>query len=105
MAALHMSAEDFKRIVIDEKKTAVVDFWATWCGPCKMLGPTIDELADELEGKVIVGKVDVDECREIASEYGVMAVPTVIFFKDGKKAERTVGVKTKAQLLEKVNSL
>ena len=105
MSALHMSSEDFKRIIAEGKGGAVVDFWATWCGPCKMLGPTIEELADELEGKVVVGKVDVDENRDLAGEFGVMSIPTVIFFKDGKEVTRLVGVQSKEKLLATANSL
>ena len=105
MSALHMSSEDFKRIVAEGKGGAVVDFWATCCGSCKMLGPTIEELADELEGKVVVGKVDVDENRDLAGEFGVMSIPTVIFFKDGKEVTRLVGVQSKEKLLATANSL
>ncbi len=105
MSALHMSSEDFKKIVEGGNGAAVVDFWATWCGPCKMLGPTIEELADELEGQAVVGKVDVDENRDLASQFGVMSIPTVVFFKDGKEVSRLVGVQSKEKLLETVKSL
>ncbi len=105
MSALHMNSEDFKKVVAEGNGAAVVDFWATWCGPCKMLGPTIEELADELEGQAVVGKVDVDENRELASQFGVMSIPTVVFFKDGKEVTRLVGVQSKEKLLETVNSL
>jgi len=105
MSALHMSSEDFKKIVEGGSGAAVVDFWATWCGPCKMLGPTIEELADELEGQAVVGKVDVDENRDLASQFGVMSIPTVIFFKDGKEVSRLVGVQSKEKLLETVKNL
>ena len=90
MSAIHFSAEEFNKTI--SESPAIVDFWATWCGPCKMLGPVIDQLAEELEGNIPVGKIDVDECREIAMEYGVMSIPTVIFFKDGKEIDRKVGV-------------
>lgn len=93
------------REAIQSGKPVVIDFWATWCGPCKMLGPTIEELADELEGKVVVGKVDVDENRDLAGEFGVMSIPTVIFFKDGKEITRLVGVQSKEKLLATANSL
>lgn len=105
MAAIHMTEEDFNRIVLNGKGGAVVDFWATWCGPCRMLGPTIEELSDELDGKVVVGKVDVDENRDVAAKYGVMSIPTVIFFKDGAEVKRFVGVQSKEKLLQTANSL
>ncbi len=105
MSALHMNEEDFEKIVAGGSGIAVVDFWATWCGPCKMLGPTIEKLADELEGKAVVGKVDVDENRDLASQFSVMSIPTVIFFKDGEEVNRFVGVQSKEKFLDVVNSL
>ena len=86
-------------------KPAIIDFYASWCGPCKMLGPVIDQLAEELEGKIPVGKIDVDECREVAMEYGVMSIPTVIYFKNGLEVKRFVGVQTKEKLLEAAKEL
>ena len=83
----------------------VVDLWATWCGPCKMLGPTIEEIAGELDGKIAVGKVDVDENRELAIKYGVMSIPTVIYFKNGEEAARLIGVQSKEKLIETANKL
>jgi len=70
----------------------MVDFWAVWCGPCRMLAPMVDDLAEKYAGKVVVGKVNVDEEQELAIRYGVMSIPTVIFFKDGKEIDRKVGV-------------
>ena len=98
MSAIHFSEEEFNSAIA--AGPAIVDFWATWCGPCKMLAPTVDQLADELEGRIPVGKVDVDECRELAVKYGVMSIPTVIYFKDGEEVKRFVGVQTKDKLLE-----
>ena len=98
-----MNSEDFQNIVLDNK--AVVDFWATWCGPCKMLAPTIEEIADELNGKIAVGKVDVDENRELAVKYGVMSIPTVIYFKNGEEVTRLIGVQSREKLLEPANKL
>lgn len=105
MSRLHMNSEDFQNIVLDNKEPAVVDFWATWCGPCKMLAPTIEEIADELDGKIAVGKVDVDENRELAVKYGVMSIPTVIYFKNGEEVTRLIGVQGREKLLETANKL
>ena len=103
MAAVNLTKDDF-----DEKvKTgwAMVDFWAEWCGPCKMSGPVIEELASEYAGKVLVGKVDVDAQPELASRFGVMSIPTVILYENGAEKGRQVGYAGKAgylKLLEKV---
>ena len=102
MSRLHMNSEDFQNIVLDNKEPAV---WATWCGPCKMLAPTIEEIADELDGKIAVGKVDVDENRELAVKYGVMSIPTVIYFKNGEEVTRLIGVQSREKLLETANKL
>ena len=79
-----------------EKKLIFVDCYTSWCGPCKMLAPTVDKLAEKYDGKVIVGKVDVDEEQELARQFGVMSIPTVVLFKDGKEVQRTVGVQPQA---------
>lgn len=103
MSAVHFSEEEFNAAL--SEGAVIVDFWATWCGPCKMIAPAIDQLADELYGKITVGKVDVDECREVAMKYGVMSIPTVIYFKNGEEIKRFVGVQTKAKLLEEAKEL
>ena len=77
---------------LNEGKLMMVDFWAVWCGPCRMIAPVVEKLAEQYEGKAIVGKVNVDEEQELAIRYGVMSIPTVIFFKDGKEIDRKVGV-------------
>ena len=88
---VHFSKEGFDK-ALSEGKLMMVDFWASWCGPCKMLAPVIDDLAEKYAGKAVVGKVNVDEEQELAIRYGVMSIPTVIFFKDGKEIDRKVGV-------------
>ncbi len=99
MAVVHFNKDTFQSQVLEGKGTFLVDFWAAWCGPCKMLGPIIDQLAQECEGKAVVGKVNVDEEQELAVKYGVMSIPTVILFKDGQEISRTVGLQSKQALL------
>lgn len=79
----------------------VVDFWAEWCGPCKMISPTISELADDFDGKIIVGKCNVEDCEEIAAELGIRNIPTLLFFKNGQLIDKFVGAANKAKLKEK----
>ena len=96
--------DNFQAEAIDKGKVAVVDFWAEWCGPCKLIGPIIDELADELDTeKVSVGKVDVDNNPNLSFQYKVRSIPTILIIKDGKEVDRQVGVTTKQKLLDKIN--
>ena len=90
MALQHFDQKSFDA-ALAEGKLVMVDFWANWCMPCRMLGPVIEQLAQDYEGKAVIGKVDVDEQGELAMRYGVMNIPTVIFFKDGKEIHREVG--------------
>ena len=83
----------------------VVDFSATWCGPCKMLAPVIEELAKEYEGRITIGKCDVDENDELTSQFGIRTVPTVLFFKDGKVVDKSIGAVPKAELAQKLDAL
>lgn len=91
MAVIHFNEEGFKRVV-SEAPVAMVDFWADWCGPCKMLGPTIDKLGAQYEGRAVIGKVNVDDEGGLAASFGVMSIPTVIFFRNGKEVDRKVGL-------------
>lgn len=91
MAVQHFNKEGFDKALSDGK-LMMVDFWAEWCGPCRMLGPVIESLAGQYEDTAVVGKVNVDEEQELAIRYGVMNIPTVIFFKDGKEIDRKVGI-------------
>ena len=83
----------------------VVDFWATWCGPCRMVGPIITELAKEYEGKIVVGKCDVEENEDLAMEFSIRNIPTILFFKGGEVVDKVVGAQSKAKLEEKFQSL
>lgn len=85
---------------ITSKGVVLVDFWATWCGPCKMMAPNVEEIATEYKDKVTVGKVDVDECQELATRFGIMSIPTLIVFKDGEKKEVLVGYRLKMQIAQ-----
>lgn len=102
--ALEITDQNFKELLASEKPM-VVDFWAQWCGPCKMVGPIVDELAKEYEGKVVIGKCDVDENSDLPGEFGIRSIPTLIFFKDGKQVDKHVGAATKAALEDKIKSL
>lgn len=93
---LTFTAANFKAEVLDSKVPVLVDFWAEWCGPCRMLAPTIDQVATELVGKAKVGKLDIDNAQEIALSLNIQSIPTVILFKDGKAASKWVGIKSKA---------
>ncbi len=97
MAAIHVTAEDFKEVVLDSEKPVLVDFWAKWCGPCQTMGPIVEELADELQDMKVC-KLDIDEAMEIARQYRVMSIPTFLIFKNGEVISRTVGEQTKAEL-------
>lgn len=101
MALKHFKAAEFDEIV-DAAPLAVIDFWAEWCGPCRMLGPVIEQLAQQAEGKALVGKVNVDEEKELAIRFGVMSIPTVVFLKNGREIDRLVGVMPPAKYTELV---
>ena len=102
--ALKVTDENYKEI-ISGGKPVVLDFWAEWCGPCRMVGPIIDELATEYEGKVEIGKVDVDENNDVVAEYGIRNIPTVLFFKDGQLVDKQVGAASKDVFDGKVKTL
>ena len=98
MASPHivtLTQENFAQQVLQSQSPVLVDFWADWCGPCKMIAPLLDELADEYDGKVKIGKVNVDEQQSLAAEYGVRAIPTLLVFQNGQVADQIVGARSK----------
>ena len=101
---VQITSENFETLKNGELPL-VVDFWATWCGPCRMIAPIIEELANEYDGKIVVGKCDVEENDDIVSEFGIRNIPTVLFFKGGQVVDKTVGAVTKAKFVEKFNAL
>lgn len=101
--ALEITDLSFEETVLKSKQPVLVDFWAAWCGPCRMVGPIIDEISKEYEGKAVVGKVDVDANQEFAAKYGVRNIPTVLLFKDGELIERQVGVAPKETYTEAID--
>lgn len=98
MAILHLNQENFDK-TINGAETALVDFWAPWCGPCKMLGPVFEEAEKEVNGKAVLAKVNVDEQQDLAVRFGVTSIPTLILFKNGKEAKRSLGFIDKAKIL------
>ena len=102
--ALEITDATFEEVVLNSDKPVVVDFWAAWCGPCRMVGPIIDELATEYKGKAVVGKVDVDNHQQFAAKYGVRNIPTVLVFKGGEIVNRQVGVAPKNVYAEAIDA-
>lgn len=102
--ALEITDNNYKELLA-EGKLVVIDFWAPWCGPCKMVAPIIEELAAEYEGKVIIGKCDVDENSDMPAEFGIRNIPTVLFFKEGKLVDKQVGSAPKPTYVSKIEAL
>ena len=105
MATTKVTTADFDSVVLKSTTPVLVDFWAEWCGPCRMIGPIIEELHHEYAGKVVVGKVDVDSNPEVSMKYGIRNIPTVLFLKNGEIVDKQVGVTTKQNFVNKIEAL
>ena len=103
--AKQLTPQEFQSEVLDSKDLVFVDFFATWCGPCKMMAPVIDQLAEEMDGKAKIFKIDVDEARDLAAKYRIMSVPTLMFFKNGEVVDQIMGAVPKDRLVDKINAL
>jgi thioredoxin 1 len=103
--ALEVNDSNFDEVVLKSDKLVMVDFWAEWCGPCRMIAPAVEEISKEFEGKVVVAKCDVDTSTVVASKFGIRNIPTVLFFKNGKLADKQVGAVPKKNFVNKINAL
>ncbi len=103
--AIELTDANFEDLAVKSEKPVVVDFWAEWCGPCRMVAPVVEELSKDYEGKAIVGKVDVDANNEISAKYGIRNIPTILFLKNGEVVDKQVGAAPKAALAEKLDKL
>jgi len=102
--AVEITDANFESLVKNSDKLVLVDFWAEWCGPCRMVGPIVEELAKEYEGKAVIGKINVDNNPNVSTEFGVRNIPTILFFKNGKVVDKQVGAVPKAQLAAKLQA-
>lgn len=103
-AALQLTEKNFENEVVKSALPVLVDFWAEWCGPCRMIAPIIEEIARDLEGKLKVAKINVDNEQELATQFNIMSIPTILLFKNGEVVEQIVGAMSKDQLLKKINA-
>ncbi|MCB0409578.1 MAG: thioredoxin [Flavobacteriales bacterium] len=103
--ALELTDLNFDENVMNSDKPVLVDFWATWCGPCRMVGPIVEELANDYEGKAVVGKVDVDNNPEVAQKFGIRNIPTLLFIKGGEVVDKQVGAVSKDVLAQKLDAI
>ena len=103
--ALELTDQNFDELVLQSDKPVIVDFWAEWCGPCRMVSPIVEEIGNDYEGKAIVGKLDVDSNPSITQKFGIRNIPTVLFFKNGEIADKQVGAVPKSNLVSKLEAL
>ncbi|PCH68521.1 MAG: thioredoxin [Bacteroidetes bacterium] len=102
--AVEFTDANFEELVEKSDKPAIVDFWAEWCGPCRMVGPLVEELADEYEGQAVIGKLNVDSAPQVSQKYGIRNIPTVLFFKNGEVVDKQVGAVPKSELEKKLKA-
>ncbi len=100
MAIITVNSENFEKEVLQSRMPVLIDFWATWCGPCRMMSPVIDDIAESMNTSIKVGKVNIDECPELAEKYNVMSIPTFIVLKGGIETGRTVGVQSREEIVK-----
>lgn len=105
MSVINLNSSNFEAIIMNQEKPVLIDFWATWCGPCRMQAPIIEQLGEELEDSAVIAKLDVDDNPEIAAQFSVMSIPTLVILKDGKIIGRKTGVTPKATLLSMLDSV
>ena len=103
--AIVITESNFEELVLKSDKPVLIDFWAEWCGPCRMIAPYVEQLATEYDGKAVVGKIDIEQCTDITNKYGIRNIPTLLFFKGGEVVDKQVGMTSKATLADKLNAL
>jgi thioredoxin 1 len=103
--AVEFTDSNFEEVALKSGKPVMVDFWAEWCGPCRVVGPVVEELANDYEGKVVIGKVNVDNNTELSAKYGIRNIPTILFIKDGEVVDKSVGASPKNVLEEKIEAM
>ncbi|MFB6317334.1 thioredoxin [Saccharicrinis sp. FJH54] len=103
--AIEVTDSNFEELILNSDKPALIDFWAEWCGPCRMIGPIVEDMSSEYDGKAVVAKLNVDENPEVCSKYGIRNIPTVLFFKGGEVADKQVGAVPKNILVQKLDNL
>ena len=103
--ALEITDANFEELVLKSDKPVMLDFWAEWCGPCRMIGPVVEEMSKEYDGKAVIGKVDVDSNPELSAEFGVRNIPTIVFVKGGEIVDKSVGAVPKSQLTAKLDAI
>ena len=105
MAELTLTGQNFEQEVLLAKEPVLVDFWATWCGPCRMIAPAVEEVAEDFDGRAVVGKVDVDEQAELARRFGIMSIPTLVVMKYGLFQNRAVGLQTREEIIDMIEQI
>lgn len=105
MAVITVNNENFEKEVLQSRMPVLLDFWASWCGPCRMMSPVVDDIAESMNTSIKVGKINIDECPDLAQKYNVMSIPTFVVIKNGKEAARTVGVQSREDLVSHLKTV